>query len=54
MDTQPRSPDEAFARDLAQLDRELEARNETEIPSQTVNFIAGLIAGMIQVGRPAR
>lgn len=54
MDTQPRGPDEAFARDLAQLDQELESRNETEIPEKTVDFIAGLIAGMTHIGRPAR
>lgn len=54
MDTQPCRPDETFARDLAELDRELEARREPEIPAQTLDLVAGLIAGMALVGRPAR
>jgi len=54
MDTQPCGPDEAFARDLVELDRELEARTEPEIPAKTVDLIAGLLAGMTHVGRPAR
>lgn len=47
-------PDEAFARDLAELDRELAARAEPEIPTKTVDLVAGLLAGMTHVGRPAR
>lgn len=47
-------PDEAFARDLAELDRELDQRCEPEIPGPTLDLIAGLIAGMTLVGRPVR
>jgi hypothetical protein len=47
-------PDETFARDLVELDRELEARTDPQIPEKTVNLLAGLIAGMTHVGRPAR
>lgn len=54
MDTQPCGPDEAFARDLVELDRELEARTEPQMPEKTVSLLAGLIAGMSYVGRPAR
>lgn len=54
MDTQPCGPDEAFARDLAELDRELEARTDPQMPEKTVSLLAGLIAGMTHVGRPAR
>lgn len=54
MNTKPRAADEAFARDLAELDRELEARNDPEMPEKTVSLIAGLVAGMAFVGRPAR
>ena len=54
MNTQPCGPDEAFARDLAELDRELEARTDPEMPEKTVSLLAGLVAGMAQVGRPAR
>lgn len=54
MDTQQSGPDEAFARDLAELDRELETRSEPEIPTSTIDLVAGLIAGMILVGRPSR
>ena len=54
MNTQPCGPDEAFARDLAELDRELEARTEPQMPEKTVSLLAGLVAGMAQVGRPAR
>lgn len=54
MDTQPRDPNEAFAYSLAELDRELEARTKPEIPTKTVDLVAGLIAGMSLVGRPTR
>ena len=54
MDTQACGPDEAFARDLVELDRELEARTEPQIPEKTVSLLAGLVAGMTHVGRPAR
>lgn len=54
MDTQPCGRDEAFARDLAELDRELEQRREPEIPAPTLDLVAGLIAGMTLVGRPSR
>ena len=54
MDTQPCGPDEAFARDLVELDRELEARADPQMPEKTVSLLAGLIAGMALVGRPAR
>ncbi len=52
METKPLGPDEAFARDLEQLDRDLEQRERAEIPAQTVDLIAGLVAGMRPVGRP--
>jgi len=54
MDTQPCRPDEAFARDLAELDRDLETRRAPEIPAATLDLVAGLIAGMALVGRPSR
>lgn len=54
MDTQPSGPDEAFARDLVELDRQLEARSEPQMPEKTVSLLAGLVAGMTHVGRPAR
>jgi hypothetical protein len=54
MDAQPCGPDNAFARDLVELDRELEARREPEIPTPTLDLVAGLIAGMTLVGRPSR
>lgn len=44
MNTQPCGRDEAFARDLAELDRELEKRREPEIPAPTLDLVAGLIA----------
>lgn len=52
METKPLGPDEAFARDLEQLDRELEQREGADVPAQTVDLIAGLVAGMRLVGRP--
>lgn len=52
METKPLGPDEAFARDLEQLDRELEQRERADIPAPTVDLIAGLVAGMRLVGRP--
>lgn len=54
MDTQTCGRDEAFARDLAELDRELEQRSEPDIPAPTLDLVAGLIAGMTLVGRAAR
>lgn len=54
MDTQPCSPDETFTRDLAELDRELDARRKTERQEKTISPLAGLIAGMTHIGRPAR
>ncbi|MNR98405.1 hypothetical protein D3C72_296080 [compost metagenome] len=54
MNTQPCGPDEAFARDLAELDQELEARTDPQMPEKTVSLIAGLVAGMTLAGRPAR
>ncbi|MNT48827.1 hypothetical protein D3C72_1856310 [compost metagenome] len=54
MDTQPCGRDEAFARDLAELARELEQRREPEIPAPTLDLVAGLIAGMTLVRRPSR
>jgi len=57
MDTQHSGPDEAFARDLAELDRELETRadqsNAFELPPEEHRkLVAGLLAGMAFVGRP--
>lgn len=52
METKPLGPDEAFARDLEQLDCELEQREHADIPTPTVDLIAGLVAGMHLVGRP--
>lgn len=52
METKPLGPDEAFARDLEQLDRDLEQRERADIPTPTVDLIAGLVAGMRLVGRP--
>ena len=52
METKPLGPDEAFARDLEKLDRDLERRERGDIPAQTVDLIAGLVAGMRLVGRP--
>ncbi len=52
METEPLVPDEAFARDLEQLDRDLEQRQRAGIPALTVGLLAGLIAGMRLMGRP--
>lgn len=52
METKPLGSDEAFASDLEQLDRELEQRERADAPVQTVDLIAGLVAGMRLVGRP--
>lgn len=52
MDTKPLGPDEAFARDLEKLDRDLEQRERADIPQPTVDLIAGLVAGMRLAGRP--
>lgn len=52
METKPLGPDAAFARDLEQLDRELEQRDRADIPTPTVELIAGLVSGMRLVGRP--
>lgn len=52
METKPLGPDEAFARDLENLNRELEQRERVDIPAPTVDLIAGLVAGMRLVGRP--
>lgn len=52
METKPLGPDEAFARDLQQLDRDLEQRERADIPQPTVDLVAGLVAGMRLVGRP--
>ena len=52
METKPLGPDEAFARDLEQLDRDLEQRERANTPTPTVDLIAGLVAGMRLVGRP--
>lgn len=52
METKPLGPDEAFARELEQLDRDLEQRERADIPASTVDLLARLIAGMRLVGRP--
>ncbi|WP_278069919.1 hypothetical protein [Brevundimonas sanguinis] len=52
METKPLGPDEAFARDLEKLDRDLEQRERADIPTPTVDLVAGLVAGMRLVGRP--
>ncbi len=52
METKPLGPDEAFARDLEKLDRDLEQRERADIPAPTVGLVAGLVAGMRLVGRP--
>ncbi|WP_312145667.1 hypothetical protein [Brevundimonas sp.] len=54
MDKQSRDPDEVFTRDLAELDRGLEARTGPQAPEKTVSLLAGLIAGMTHVGRSSR
>ena len=52
METRPLGPDEAFARDLEKLDRDLEQRERADIPRATVDLISGLVAGMRLAGRP--
>lgn len=52
MDIETLGPDEGFARDLEQLDRELEQRERTDVPAPTVDLIAGLVAGLRLVGHP--
>lgn len=52
MDTKPVGPDEAFARDLNELDCDLEPRERAHVPQPTVDLIAGLVAGMRLAGRP--
>lgn len=52
METKPLGPDEAFARDLESLDRDLELRERADNAAPTVDLIAGLVAGMRLVGRP--
>lgn len=52
METKPLGPDEAFARDLQQLDRDLEQRDRPDIPTPTADLVAGLIAGLRLAGRP--
>lgn len=60
MSDEPGSPSEtAFARDLVELDRELDGRirqsNALELPAdEHRRLIAGLLAGMTYVGRPPR
>ncbi|EKY30628.1 hypothetical protein HMPREF0185_00207 [Brevundimonas diminuta 470-4] len=52
METKPLGLDEAFARELEKLDRDLEQRERADIPAPTVGLVAGLVAGMRLVGRP--
>ena len=52
MDMEALGPDEGFARDLEQLDRELEQRERPDIPTPTVDLITGLVAGLRLAGRP--
>nr|WP_313635082.1 hypothetical protein [Brevundimonas diminuta] len=52
MDIETLGRDEGFARDLEQLDRELEQRERPDVPAPTVDLIAGLVAGLRLVGRP--
>ncbi len=52
METKPLGPDEAFARDLESLDRDLELRERADNVAPTDDLIAGLVAGMRLVGRP--
>lgn len=52
MDEQPTGPDEAFARELEALDRDLEQRQRPDVLVKVVDLIPGLIAGMRLVGRP--
>lgn len=52
METKSLGPDEAFARDLEQLDRDLEQRERAGAPAPAVDLIAGLASGLRLVGRP--
>lgn len=54
MDIQPCDPDEAFARDLVELNQQLDDRIEPPMPEKTISLIGGLLAGMTHVGRPPR
>lgn len=52
MDMEALGADEAFARELEQLDRALEQRERPDISAPTVDLITGLVAGLRLVGRP--
>jgi len=52
METKPLGPDEAFARDLEKLDRDLKQRERADIPAPTVELVAALVTGMPLVARP--
>ncbi|MFC5370952.1 hypothetical protein ACFPIF_00195 [Brevundimonas faecalis] len=52
MEKKSTGPDEAFARELEQLDRDLEQRQRPDVPVKVVDLIPGLLAGMRLVGRP--
>ena len=59
MDTQPSGRDEAFARDLTELDLELEKRagqsNAIELPlAEHRKLVAGMLPGMTYISRPSR
>ncbi|MNX82693.1 hypothetical protein D3C86_1144300 [compost metagenome] len=59
MDTQPCGPDEAFARDLVELDADLGKRidqsNAVALPAdEHRKLISGLLGGMTYIGRPVR
>lgn len=51
METKPLGLDEAFARDMEKLDRNLGQRELAEITAPTVDLIAGLVAGLGLAGR---
>ncbi|MNT94992.1 hypothetical protein D3C72_2367880 [compost metagenome] len=53
----PSPSEEAFANDLPQLEAELARRQRSEPPNTDADaraMLAGLLAGMARVGRPAR
>ncbi|WP_433933349.1 hypothetical protein [Brevundimonas diminuta] len=52
MDIETLGFDEGFARNLEQLDCELEQRKRPDVPAPTVDLIAGLVAGLRLVGQP--